>query len=148
MRFINKLLSIVLLSFSLTAAALATVGSWEEERANYTIYFDGGFTDSLYYNLQTPRRGAEIINVEWEYFDFDNGFANQKVDLCYRKPHSGSFSDFTCTDISGNSTGATNHFDGLDARGTMVLRYTLEGGMYYAYWDNSVKNKIKVTYDY
>ena len=146
MRFINKLLSTFLLSICVTTAASATVDFWEEENTNYTIYFDGGWTESYYYNLQTPRNGAEIINVEWEYFDFDNGFTTQTVYLCYRQPYSNS--DFTCLDISSSPIGAINHFDGFDARGTMVLRYTLIGGTYYAYWNNSVKNKIKVTYDY
>ena len=130
MCFINKLLSIVLLSICLTTTASATVDFWEEEHTNYTIYFDGGFTESSYYNLQTPRNGAEIINVEWEYLDFDNGFTTQIFDFCYRRPC--TIGDFICLDVSSSSSGATSNFYGFDARGAMILRYTLNGGTYYA----------------
>ena len=129
-----------------TTAATAATGFWEKKETNYTIYFDGSFTQSLFYDLQTPRLGTQITNVEWEWFDFENNFDTQTVDLCYRKPNTSS--DFTCLDISSNPVGSTGHFNGFDARGTTVLRYTLTGSTYFAHWDNNVLNTIKVTYDY
>lgn len=146
MSFINKLLSTAVVLFCFTTAASAATAFWEKQEPNYTIYFDGSFTQSLFYDLQTPRLGTQITNVEWEWFDFENNFDVQTVDLCYRRPNTSS--DFACIDISNSPVGSTNHFNGYDARGIMVLRYTLTGGTYFAHWDNNVVNTIKVTYDY
>ncbi|WP_438864407.1 hypothetical protein [Neptunicella sp.] len=134
----------VLFSLLGATSAYAQTGSWEEERPRYTIYGSGGYAETLFYNLQTPRTGIHITNVEWNWVGYSNGFDSQTVEICYRTPS--GYNDVLCFDISDLQTGQLSGFNGYDPRGTIVLRYTLVGGTYYAYGTSGADDIITVTY--
>ncbi|MBZ2164270.1 hypothetical protein [Alteromonas stellipolaris] len=146
MKAFKILSTILLLSLFGSATAFAASDSWEEERPRYTIYFDGGYSETLFSNLQTPRTGAQITNVEWDWVGYSNGYDNQIVEMCYRAPY--SYTSTNCLNISDSSTGATSAYNGFNPRGTIVLRFILSGGTYYAYGTSGADDKIKVTYSY
>lgn len=140
--FCVTLSSLLIISFP----SLAATDSWEKARNSYTIYADGMYADILFYDLQTPRMGTQITSVEWDYANYDNGYDEQRVDICYRKEY--QYTDIKCFNITELSTGSTDGFNGLDARGTVVLRYRLFGGNYAAYWPTGAESSVKVSYQY
>ncbi|TMP31034.1 flagellar protein FlhE [Pseudoalteromonas rubra] len=142
----KAILPLCLAAAAVSGSTFAATGQSVIERGGYTIYFSTGYASMGYRDLKIPRSGTKITKVSWNYHDYTNGYDNQKVELCYRRQYSNY--DFKCMDISSSNSGSVDYFDGLEARGELVLTYTLEGGSYHAYWDYDVKNTITIDYTY
>lgn len=142
----KAILPIIALSILACSTAEAATGQSVIERGGYTIYFSTGWASMPYRDLQIPRRGTKITKISWDYKDYMNGYDTQDVELCYRRQYSNY--DFKCLNISSSNVGNTNTFNDFDARGELILRYTLVGGSYSARWDYDVKNTITIDYKY
>lgn len=125
----KKLFATTVLFALFLQPALAENGYWEQSLSAYNIYSSGGTSTRFYTPTNdVPRNGTYITAVVWSWESFDNNFDNQLVELCYRQQYHNS--DTLCLDVSDSPSYFTNAFDGYDARGSFLIRFTLEGGDY------------------
>lgn len=129
-------------------AAAATPGSWSVSKTHYNIYSDGGFASNTFYKPQTQLpSGGTITSTSYRVTPYNNGNTADAVKLCYQKQY--TTTDFLCLDIAvtGTATVATNVFNGLDPKGTLVVTHTLTGGTYPAS-GGTAQDTVTVNYQY
>ena len=137
----KKFILILLVCFSSTA--FANDAFWEESRIGYTIYFDGSYAETPFNDLGVPINGTSITNVTWDWNKLP--VTTNVVELCYQKPYSRD--NFRCIEMTGVPQGSADNFNGLDARGTFMLRMTTYGGSYPIYSSSRTADTIRVDYD-
>jgi hypothetical protein len=141
MTFINLIASVIF-----SSSVFGASNYWEETNAGYTIYSSGGFATTSFNDLSTPRNVTSVTKVYWDWNNIPNGNTSEVVELCYWQPN--TTTDTLCLDISSSQNDSTDHFDGVDARGTFRLRFTIFGGTYPAWSSSRVEDTIRVDYDY
>lgn len=140
-------LLIFALVLGLSTHTYAAQGSWQDQFRGYTIYYDGGYATSYFTpNANVPNYGASIEQVSWQWYHYNNGHTKQTVKLCYRKPY--QYYNYRCKDISDHQSGSIHLFDGLDAKGSFIIKIKLDGGYYPAYPGSKPEDVVHVEYSY
>lgn len=128
---------------------MAATGTWQNEKGVGTIFGPDEIRSTWFYTPSFyPYSGPKITRVTWSFSNYENGYDSQAVDLCYIERY--KTEPNLCIDVSDYNQGyVEEYFDNRDAHGSFVLRYSLKGGYYPAFWSSSTpKNLIKVDYTY
>lgn len=137
-----------LLAASVSAPAQAATGSWSDSRLHYTIYSDGGYSETYLSRPSSTPFGGSISEVTFTARPYSNGNYLDEAKICYQQPY--STSPFKCRDFNITGTAVsetTDFFNGLDPRGNFFISHKLHGGTYPTYGETN-HDSITVKYAY